>query len=135
MVVPMMQISLLAVALVTTSAAHARQNEHASFIRVQSSIESAEIGMAQTVLNEGIEYEQAGKLVLAVGRFMDLLDLQGNAIGPYQAIGAVHVCGALAKMNKISEAREYCRRAINWPGVPDRVHEAAERLLSKLPER
>ena len=132
---PMMRISLLAVALVISSAAHAQQNEYASFIRVQSSIGSAEIGMAQAVLNEGIEYEQAGKLVLAVGRFMDLLDLQGDAIGPYQAIGAVHLCGVLAKMNKVSEAREYCRRAINWPGVPDRVHEAAARLLSKLPGR
>jgi hypothetical protein len=131
----LLQLPLLSAALIIASPTQAPQNGNSGFIRVQSSIDSAEVHMAETVLNEAIEYENEGKLGIAVGRFKDLLDLDGDAIRPYQAMGAVHLCGALGKMGRIAEAREYCRRASDWPGVPDRIHEAAQHLLSKLPEQ
>jgi hypothetical protein len=131
----LLQLSLLSAAFIIASPTQARQNGHGGLIKVQSSIDSASIQMAGTVLNEAIEYENEGKLALAAGRFEDLLGLDGEALGPYQAIGAIHLCGVLGKMGKIAEAREYCRRASEWPGVPDRIHEAAQRLLNKLPEQ
>jgi len=131
----MLQIALFSAALFAAGAAPAQHAGHSDFIRVQASMDSASISIAQTMLNEAIAYEDEGKLGLAAGRYLDLLGLEGDAIAPYQAIGAVRLCGALGKMNRISEARQYCLRASRWPGVPEHIHELAQKLLMKLPER
>jgi hypothetical protein len=93
---------------------------------------SANNALANSALQEAIVLENSGKLVLAAGAYLDVMDLDGEGTQVPRSIAAVRLCGVRMKQGRYAEARRICAEVEHMPGASGNIQHTADEIIKMM---